>query len=81
MKVFDASVLEKIDAWPETQLAVGRGQDALRLRNPKNNEELSPTGYGIMPDREYQLRKPRFVAGREVRAAGRSSSSSPPRGS
>jgi putative ABC transport system permease protein len=69
-KVFDAGVLEKIDAWPEVQLAVGRGQDAVRLRNPKNEEELSPTGFGIMPEREYRLRPVQMKEGRAVEALG-----------
>lgn len=69
-KVFDASVVEKIETWPEVEVAVGRGQDAMRLRNPKTEDEISPTGYGIMPEREARLRTPKFVAGRAIQGMG-----------
>lgn len=69
-KVFDAGAIDTIEGWPEVEFAVGRGQDAIRLRNPRNGEEFSPTGFGVQPEREYRIRKPALAAGRELRAAG-----------
>ncbi len=68
--VFDISVLEQIEKWPETSLAVGRMQGALSLINPRNNLETTAIGNGVMPDREYTIRPQEMLSGRTVAADG-----------
>lgn len=67
---FDAALLEKVDAWPGVSLAVGRGQDAIPLRNPRTGEDASTIGYGLMLDREFRLRPHSVREGRTVEREG-----------
>lgn len=68
--VFDLAVLEQIERWPETVLAVGRMQGALTLVNPRTGGEVTAIGNGLMVDREYRIRPTDLLDGREVRADG-----------
>lgn len=67
---FDAAVVSQIEAWPEVELVVGRGQDAVPLHNPRTDKAFSPIGYGIMVDREQRLRPQKIIAGRPVNGTG-----------
>lgn len=64
--VFDASILTRIEAWPEVALASGRLQGPITLKNPRNGRELTTLGNGIMPDRESRIRPYDLSAGRMV---------------
>jgi putative ABC transport system permease protein len=68
--VFDLAVLEQIEKWPETALAVGRMQGALSLVNARNSLETTAIGNGVMPDREYTIRPQEMISGRAVAADG-----------
>lgn len=68
--VFDLAVLEQIEKWPETTLAVGRMQGALTLLNARTRGEVTAIGNGLMVDREYQIRPMSMDAGRPVQADG-----------
>ena len=68
--VFDLSVLEQIERWPETTLAVGRLQGALTLINARSGGEVTAIGNGLMPDREYRIRPMDLIDGRPVQADG-----------
>lgn len=67
---FSAELLEKVDSWPEVALAVGRGQDAIPLRNLRTGKDSSTIGYGLMLDREFKLRPHSLREGRTIERDG-----------
>lgn len=68
--VFDAAILERIEAWPEVELASGRLQGPVTLKNPRNSKEWTTLGNGIMPEREARIRPYELTAGRMVAPDG-----------
>lgn len=68
--VFDLTVLEQIENWPETDFVVGRLQGALSLVNPRTGKDVTAIGNGVMPDREYRIRPQEMAAGRPVQVDG-----------
>lgn len=64
--VFDASILARIEAWPEVELASGRLQGPITLKNARNGKEITTLGNGIMPERETRIRPYDLSAGRMV---------------
>jgi len=69
-RLFDVALLHEVETWPEVALAVGRGQDAIPLENPRTGKEVSTIGNGLMLDREYRLRPHTVQEGRAVQGMG-----------
>jgi putative ABC transport system permease protein len=67
---FDQQILHVAESWPEVALAVGRGQDAIPLRNPRTGQEVPTIGYGLMLDREFKLRPHSLREGRTIEREG-----------
>jgi putative ABC transport system permease protein len=62
--LLDQQTLDQISAWPEVELAVGRVQGALALKNSRTGKELSTVGNGLVPEKEKLLRPLTIVDGR-----------------
>ncbi len=70
-KLFDAAYVQRIQAWPGVQLAVGRIQAPLTLKNLRTGgEPATIIGYGVTPEGEYKIRPQIMADGRPARAAG-----------
>ncbi len=66
----DIAIARQAEQWPGVALAVPRGYVPLNLSNPRTEKQFAPNVYGLVPEKEYEIRPPKLVEGRAVAAVG-----------
>lgn len=66
----DVALAAQAESWPGVALAVPRGYVPLNLANPRAGTQFAPNVYGLVPEKEYEIRPPKMVDGRRITGPG-----------